>query len=447
MTPHLRRSRIAKALTDRSDGETGFDSAEDRLDKVRVAVVLTGDQAKTAAAQAAALTAVSTSFKCFGSATLVAARGTRLTKPLPIGKTIGVAASALGATLVNTIPDETTHVVMIGGGAIAGANIFVRCWWNGWIAGILPPWDDRALGASGNPLSGVFAGALAVREVFATVLGYPRSGSRVSIASLWEPWLDPESASAGPEEVYIPPRLWLIGLGHLGQGFLWNLGLLPVRGRLAVLQDDQTVSEENEATGLLTTADDVTRRKTRVAARWLDGVGWPTSLIERRHYGDIPLLPDDPPIVITGLDEPKARIAIASTGFEYMIDAGIGHGPVDFESLQIRVLGKATDATALWSSPQVPKDVDALLQRKAYQAHAAKFANCGTRTIANASVAVPFVGAAVGALTITQAIRLASMQNTVQIMQMELGSPGMVMVGAMNDGPATSFGSLAMQLT
>jgi hypothetical protein len=81
MTPHLRRSRIAKALTDRSDGETGFDSAEDRLDKIRVAVVLTGDQAKTAAAQAAALTAVSTSFKCFGSATLVAARGTRLIKP------------------------------------------------------------------------------------------------------------------------------------------------------------------------------------------------------------------------------------------------------------------------------------------------------------------------------------------------------------------------------
>jgi hypothetical protein len=82
------------------------------------------------------------------------------------------------------------------------------------------------------------------------VLGYPRSGSRVSIVSLWEPWLDPETAAAGPAEVYIPPKLWFIGLGHLGQGFLWNLGLLPVRGSRAVLQDDQTVGEENEATGL-----------------------------------------------------------------------------------------------------------------------------------------------------------------------------------------------------
>lgn len=59
---------------------------------------------------------------------------------------------------------------------------------------------------------------------------------------------------------------------------------------------------------------------------------------------------------------------------------------------------------------------------------------------------MPFVGAAVGALTIAQAIRLASMQTTVQIMQMELGSPGMAMVGAMNDALAVGFGSVAVRL-
>lgn len=446
MTPHLKRSRIAKALTDRAGGKTGFDAAEDRLGKVRVAVVLMPDQAKTAAGQAAALTVVATSVKCFGSATLVAARRTRIVKPLPIGKTIGAAATALGASLSAGIPEDATHIVMIGHGATTRGDIFVRCWWNGWIAGVLPPWDDRGLGSSGNPLAGVFAGAVAVREVFATVLGYPRSGNRVSIASLWEPWLDPETAAVGPAEVYIPPKVWFIGLGHLGQGFLWNLALLPVRGSHAVLQDDQTVGEENEATGLLTTAADVNHRKTRVAAKWLDGVGWPTSLVERRHYGDITLLPDDPAIVITGLDEPKARIAIAGAGFDYMIDAGIGHGPVDFEGLQIRVLKKGTDATAFWSTPEIPKDLDALLQQEAYREHAEKFENCGTLTLANASVAVPFVGAAVGALTIAQAIRLASMQTTVQIMQMELGSPGMAMVGAMNDALAVGFGSVAVRL-
>jgi hypothetical protein len=118
------------------------------------------------------------------------------------------------------------------------------------------------------------------------MLGYPRSGTRISIVSLWEPSLDPDAAAAGPIEAYIPPRLWFVGLGHLRQGFLWNLGLLSAVGKLAVLQDDQTVGE---ATGLLTTGKDIKKRKTRVAARWLEDGGWPTSLVERRHYGDIPL--------------------------------------------------------------------------------------------------------------------------------------------------------------
>jgi hypothetical protein len=56
-----------------------------------------------------------------------------------------------------------------------------------------------------------------------------------------------------------------------------------------------------------------------------------------------------------------------------------------------------------------------------------------------------FVGAAVGALTIVQAIRLASMQTTVQMMQMELGTPGMAIVGAMNPVPVESHGSVEVR--
>jgi hypothetical protein len=76
---------------------------------------------------------------------------------------------------------------------------------------------------------------------------------------------------------------------------------------------------------------------------------------------------------------------------------------------------------------------------------AAKFENCGTLTLANASVAVPFVGAAAGALTIAQLIRLASMQTTAQIMQLELGSPGMAIVGGMNDALSAGIGSVAVR--
>jgi hypothetical protein len=213
-----------------------------------------------------------------------------------------------------------------------------------------------------------------------------------------------------------------------------------------VLQDDQNAGEENEATGMLTRGNYIGRRKARIAAAWFDRPGWSTRLIERRHYGDMPVLDTDPSIVITSLDVPEARLLIARSGFEYMIDAGIGHGPVDFESLQIRILQRGVDPSSFWSSPERPKNVDRILEQEAYRAQEGQSGRCGTRTLANASVSVPFVGAAVGALTIVQAIRLASMQTTAQMMQMELGTPGMAIVGAVNPVPVESHGSVEVRL-
>jgi hypothetical protein len=442
MTDHLAQSRITKALTDRRNGETSFDAAEERLKNVRVAIMLMADQAGTAAGQAAALTAINTSFKCFGNATLVEDPDSVLVRALPIGRTIKAAAMTLGAAIAASIPPDATHVITIGDSTQSTSKVFVRCWWNGWKAGIVPVWDDRSLGASGNPLAGIFSGALAVREIFATVLGYPRCGSRVSIASLWDPTIDPEAADAGPTQVYISPRLWFIGLGHLGQGYLWSLGLLPIDNFEAVLQDDQKAGDENVATGLLTRADDVGRRKTGIAADWLRRPNWETRLIERRHYGDIPRLKDDPSILVTGLDEPDPRIKVANAGiFEYVIDAGVGDGPIDFEALQIRILERGVDAAAFWSSTERPKTVDKLLEKGAYRAHGSDSELCGTLTLAKASVAVPFVGAAVGALTIAQAIRIASMQTSIQMLQLELGCPAMALIGAINKAPSESYGS------
>ncbi|MGB8632437.1 MAG: hypothetical protein WCD69_24190, partial [Xanthobacteraceae bacterium] len=214
----------------------------------------------------------------------------------------------------------------------------------------------------------------------------------------------------------------------------------------AVLQDDQKAGEENEATGLLTTATDVNRRKTRIAARWLDELGWETSLIERRHFGDIPLLDADPAIVVTGLDSSDARLGIAKAGFDYMVDAGLGHGPVDFEGIQVRILKKDADLKNMWSAPPKPRDVDALLEGDAYKAHAADSDGCGTFDLAEASVAVPFVGAAAGALLIAQVIRLGSMLESIRIMQMDLASPEMVMTGGLNERPEASVGSVVLRM-
>lgn len=441
MTAHLKRSRIAKVITDKPGEEIEFPEAEERLVSVKVVIRAATDQVATAAGQAAALTAVATAVKCFGSAALLANPEQPLVKPLPIGKTLGSAAMALGAAIIQEMPANATHLIAIGSRQAQKEAVFVRCWWDGWTAGILPSWDERSCGNSCNPLAGVFAGALAVRAVFAEAVQGKRATIRASLASLWQPWEDPATAPAGPDTTYLPSSLWFIGLGHVGQGFLWSLSFLTVASGSAVLQDDQTAGEENVATGLLTADVDVGEMKTRVAARWVEELGWKTSLLERRHYGDIRPRDDDPAVVLTSIDEPRARMKIAGADFTYMIDAGVGHGPGDFDRAQVRILPKGSDPKQFWSVPEPAKDVDALLRLKAYQA----YDQCGAFPLAEASAAVPFVGAAVGAVAIAQLLRLGSMQSTMQLMTMDLECPSMVTPSGANEAPRVSLGSIACQ--
>jgi hypothetical protein len=442
--PHLKRSRIVKTLTDRADS-IDYEIAEARFSGVRLAMVVSPDAARTAAGQAATLTAVATAMKCFERVALVGDLAVSLRYIVPLGEAIDSAARTLGAEICPDMPHDATHVVFIGAGS--KVPVFaVRCWWDRWAGGSIPHWDNQPLGESINPLAGSLAGAIAIREVFATVLGDARAGMRPAVSSLWEPWNEVKAADRGPTSFYLPNKLWFIGLGHLGQGALWNLGLLPGHGELAILQDDQTADVENEATGLLTSSKVVGQRKTRIAADWVEAKGWVTALIERRHHGDTKLCDGDPPIVITGLDSPNPRLAIARNGYDYMIDAGVGHGPRDFEALQIRVLRKGDDATKFWGGPPAPKQVAEILKLNAYKRLADKHDACGTFTLAQASTAVPFVGAAVGALVITQAIRLACMLGTVRMMQMELGSPEMVTAGDLISGPGTNVGGILISL-
>ncbi len=443
MTQHLRRSRVTKALTD-AGLAASFPDAEARLDAVDACIVLGDDQASTLAGQAAALTAVGTAFKCFGRVTLaLSAPEAPLLVDFPLGATLAEAAATLGARVVAIVPGAATHRIVIGG-SLTGQGWEVACWWDRWLSGLRT--ESAACGDSRLGLAGVFAGALAVRQIFATVLAGPSSIARDTTLSLWEPWTEAPT-DLGPTRFTAPNALWLVGLGHLGQGFVWNLLTLPYRGpRAAVLQDDQRIGEENEPTSLLVVERGERRRKVRVAAGWLDAADWDTRLIERRHHGDILPTKDDPPLLLCGLDDVRPRRILASLGFDYMIDAGIGHGPGDFESLQVRIIPKGTLTERLWNAPPPPRLADHLLDKAAYQALAAQDEGCGAYALADSSVAVPFVGAATGALTIAQAIRLASMKPAGALIQVGLAAPELQIDGGRHPALETSFGGEAMDL-
>jgi hypothetical protein len=445
MAIHWKRSRITKALTDASRASS-FSEAEARLDAIRVDVVVGADQVTTAAGQAAALTAVATARKCFDRVTLVISDDAPLIAKLPLGTTLQRAARRLGARISKSAGARTTHTITIGT-VLRGNRWTIQCWWDRWLSGTRA--HDEQAGDSRLALSGVFAAGLAVRQIFACVLAGKTLRGRDATISLWSPWMLADRGDIGPESFDVPDHFWFLGLGHLGQGYIWNLCLLGWGGGRAVVQDDQVIGEENEATSLLVLGRDLGKKKTRIAAAWLKAAGWKADILERRHHGDIRIMPSDPPYLLSGLDRVEPRLTIAKHGFDYMIDAGLGHGPNDFEGIQLRVVAKGDDASDLWNSSPHASDTSQRPERlsnAAYTDLEKKIGQCGIVSFAQASTSVPFVGAAAGALVIAQTIRLASLEPTSRFLQMELGAPGMATHADFTAKPMSNLGSTPIAL-
>jgi hypothetical protein len=442
MVNHWKRSRITKAFTDASRADS-FSEAEARLDAVHVAVVVGTDQMTTAAGQAAVLTAIVTARKCFGRVTLVISCDAPLITKLPLGATLKRAARRLGARISKTPSAKTTHTITMGT-APRGKRWSIQCWWDRWLSGIRA--HDERVGDSRLALSGVFAAALAVRQIFACVLAGKTLRARDATISLWSPWMPADRGDVGPQHFDVPDQFWFLGLGHLGQGFVWNLCLLGSKGGRAIAQDDQVIGEENEATSLLVLSGDIGEKKARIAADWLRACGWTTNIIERRHYGDIRLQPDDPPYLLSGLDRVEPRLRLATHGFDYMIDAGLGHGPHDFDGIQLRVIAKGTSPSDLWSSDAHEAAPRGRLTNAAYSDLEKKIGQCGVVSFAEASTSVPFVGAAAGALVIAQAIRLASLEPTTRFLQVELGATEFATHAELTAQPNVNLGSTPISL-
>lgn len=441
MQDHLDLSRITKALTDVYDVD--FSEAEQRLDSVRLAVVLDSSASAAAAAQACVLTVLATARRSFNEVKLVAASDVDvdLLRPQPRARTLFEAARDLGIQVTTSVPVGTTHTIAAGAANSCGTPFLIRCWWDGWLGGVLSSWDDRPNGEGWNPLAGVLAGALAVREVFAAVRGVKLMKLGGNVVSLWEPWSEGRSAEAGPSTIYLPRSMAVVGLGHLGQGLLWNLCLLPGNGDLLVLQDFQEAGRENAATGLLTSHQDIGRRKTRIASDWCEHFGWKTALVERKFARGTSVTSDDPAVVISALDSADPRRHILAAGFHRMLDIGVGHGPVDFEIGQFRSFVVGDEPT--WMGQTEALDVDVRMRRKAYTA--LKDA-CGAFPLASASVAVPFVGAAMGALCLAQLLRLGAMKRVPKVLQFEMSAPEQPSCGQLADETPAGFGGVPIDL-
>ncbi|MBI3369014.1 MAG: hypothetical protein HY021_11405 [Burkholderiales bacterium] len=148
--------------------------------------------------------------------------------------------------------------------------------------------------------------------------------------SLWRPdtggdWL--QAQSDGPALRYLPSKLWLIGLGHLGQAYLWGLGLLPyerAESLVLVLQDVDTISPSSESTSVLSDCGNLGARKTRAMAAWAEARGFSASIVERLFAADFRRQADEPAVALCGLDNALGRQALDQVGFDLIVEAGLG---------------------------------------------------------------------------------------------------------------------------
>jgi hypothetical protein len=330
---------------------------------------------------------------------------------MPLGATLGEAVTRLGGRPA-AASEREVPVIRIGGAPRPrGRGFEMRVLWSGWCGGATPAYSDIQLNdETAMPLSPMLAAAMAVSEAYFHVRGgAPTAGRRQVALSLWRPGeTDAFAAAAGPVLERLPDRLWLLGLGHLGQAYLWALGLLPYPNPNAlqlVLQDMDCITPSTESTSVLSDAALVGEMKTRAMATWAERRGFSQRIVERYFDDGFQRRDDEPGVVFCGLDNALGRRALDKVGFDLVVEAGLGRGPGDFQSMRIHTLPAAKTADELW--PVAADAGEDFTDRRAYQKllKDGRLDQCGVTLLAGKAVGAPFVGAVAAALAVSEVLR------------------------------------------
>lgn len=401
-------NRLVKIALDSGEASS-IEEAERIFGSYRMQIVAGPDVVDSAVLQAALLTAVNCSARCMlGGVTVVGAQG-RLRVTLPPFTGVAEAVVGLGACVAD-VADPAVPTVVIGDvGAQGIERLAVRTTFAHWCGGIVPFASGVRLAETGSfTPAGVLAGAIAVAEIFQRVRGgMPMACRRAAGLDLWDfrrDWLR-GSEAVGTDR--LPSSVWIIGMGNLGQAYLWTLGLLPYGGEAAelVMQDMDVLAPSNLSTSLLTFRDMMRRKKTRALADWADARGFRTSIVERPFAADFRVGGREPPVALVGVDNALARQSVEDVGFARVIEAGLGRGPQDFLGIDLHTFPASKHARDIWSdtSPSDPQ-----LSQPAYRAMIeATGDRCGIVRLAGRSIGAPFVGAAAASMVVAELVRLS----------------------------------------
>ena len=410
---HESLHRTAKYFMD-SGRATSHEAAMDLLEQFGLTICVGGEIAHSVHHQAALLTLVNTARRTLLGGIEVSGLPdcASLTRLAPDRSLIN-AVRELGGIPVSSVR-ESWPSALIGDAAAVGSA--APCWrltWDGWRGGVVPARRGQRLADTETDaiaLSPALAAAACAAEAFSYHAGdHPMAGRRAAGLSLWRPgqdWLAADPSE--PALAYLPSRLWLIGLGNLGQAFAWLLAALPYEdpGQVRlVLQDFDRIAPSNDSTSLLSFTADIGRRKSRTVGDWLESRGFDIFLDEHRfgpwtRRGD-----DEPAAALCGVDNALARAALDEAGFDLVVEAGLGAGPQAFRSISMHTFPASRSAVEIWSR-QVALGADNYQDQPAYRAlKDAGMDPCGLAQLASRTVGVPFVGLIAGCLVISELLR------------------------------------------
>lgn len=403
--------RTAKLFMD--DGSAAdVGQAMDRLRGFGLGIVVGPGIAGSRAGQIALLTLVNAARRTFLGGVEVAGLPAAPALVVHPGKDLADCVMSLGGKVVDAV-DSARPVASIGvDGPVEDGVPSWRITWRGWAGGVIPAREKRGLADDDDvAIAPALAAAVCAAEAFAWHAGERSSAGRVAAGlSLWRPdadWLIQEGDA--PALAYLPSRLWLIGLGNLGQAFAWALACLPYPANAdvhLVLQDDDRIGRSNDSTSILSDPGKIGRRKARVVAEWLEERGFETTIEERRFGSWIRRQGDEPTLAFCGVDNALARASLEDAGFGLAVEAGLGGGPQAFRSLSMHVFPGSREARRVWpTTDHVDGTADATVM-PAYAALAGEGMDpCGLAQLASRTVGVPFVGVAAACLALAEILR------------------------------------------
>lgn len=408
---HTKLHRGAKIFMDSGRAAT-YEEAMALLGKFGLTIVVGADIASSVACQTALLSLVNVARRTFlagidviglsdcASKTALTSRDRLIEAVIELGGNVATEAR----------PEWPTALI----GNVTATPRGLPAWkltWAGWRGGVVPANSgERLADDEAMPLAPVLAAAACAAEAFAVHAGdHVMAGRRAAGLSLWRPganWLDPDESE--PALVYLPSRLWLIGLGNLGQAFSWLLACLPYempREVHLVLQDYDRIAQSNDSTSMLSRIVDIGKMKSRVVADWLEARGFSIYLEERRFGPCTRRSKDEPGLALCGVDNANTRAALDQAGFDLIVEAGLGGGPQAFRNMSIHTFPASRTPAQIWGG-QVVQAEENIEAQPAYQAlKQAGMDGCGLTQLASRTVGVPFVGLIAACLTIAEVLR------------------------------------------